>query len=93
MTTKVDPRVKATNILRRDFEQYCSTVLKIKTKSAKLVPFVWNRAQKKFAVYLMHCLRNGIPIRCIILKARQLGFSTLIAAFFYWLSSMNPHRG
>lgn len=68
-------------------------MLKIKTKAGKLVAFEWNRAQRKFAAFLIHCLVNGIPIRCIILKARQLGFSTLIAAFFYWLSSMNPHRG
>jgi len=93
VSKKVDPRIKGILILRRDFEQYCARALKIKTKAGKLVPLVWNRAQRKFANFLLYCLTNGIPIRCIILKARQLGFSTLIAAFLYWLVSMNPHRG
>jgi hypothetical protein len=86
-------RTRAINILRKDFELYSAKCLRIKTKAAKIVPLVFNRAQRKFVAFLLHCLVAGIPIRCIILKARQLGFSTIIAAFFYWVVSMNPNRG
>lgn len=94
MDESVKPsREAALDQLRRNFELYCRTVLKIKTKAGRLIPFVWNRAQKHFARYLIRKLVAGEPIRCIILKARQLGFSTLISAFFYWIESMNPYRG
>lgn len=54
----------------RDPELFARTFLKILDKSKNLVPFKWNRAQRHF-----HAHRTG---RDLILKARQLGFSTLI---------------
>jgi hypothetical protein len=51
-------------------EQFSSTFLKILNKDKKLVPFRWNKAQRDF-----HSKRTG---RDLILKARQLGFTTYI---------------
>jgi hypothetical protein len=51
-------------------ELFSSTFLKILDKEKKLVPFRWNKAQRDF-----HFKRTG---RDLILKARQLGFSTYI---------------
>lgn len=51
-------------------EHFAKLFLKIQDKSKRLVPFVWNRAQRHF-----HENRTG---RDIILKARQLGFSTYV---------------
>lgn len=53
-----------------DPQFFAARFLKILDKEKKLLPFVWNRAQKHF-----HQRRTG---RDLILKARQLGFSTYI---------------
>lgn len=49
---------------------FASAFLKIQDKQKKLTPFKWNKAQAHF-----HANRTG---RDLILKARQLGFSTYI---------------
>jgi hypothetical protein len=49
---------------------FASKFLKILDKEKRLVPFRWNRAQAHF-----HANRTG---RDLILKARQLGFSTYV---------------
>jgi hypothetical protein len=49
---------------------FASTFLRILDKEKRLVPFRWNRAQAHF-----HANRTG---RDLILKARQLGFSTYV---------------
>lgn len=49
---------------------FAGLFLKIQDKQNKLVPFRWNRAQAHF-----HANRTG---RDLILKARQLGFSTYV---------------
>jgi hypothetical protein len=51
-------------------ESFAQYFLKILNKDKKLVPFRWNRAQRDF-----HSKRTG---RDLILKARQLGFSTYV---------------
>ena len=51
-------------------EVFSSTFLKILDKQKKLIPFNWNKAQQHF-----HANRTG---RDLVLKARQLGFSTYI---------------
>jgi len=56
----------------RDPEYFACHILKIRDKSKELVPLQWNRAQRDF-----HQNRTG---RDIILKARQLGFSTYVQA-------------
>jgi hypothetical protein len=58
-----------------DPELFARTFLKILSKSKDLVPFQWNRAQQHF-----HAHRTG---RDLILKARQLGFSTYIQGEMY----------
>lgn len=63
-------------------ESFC----KIKTKDRKFVPFVLNEAQKDLfnALYFEHVSR------VIILKARQIGFSTAVCGFLYHDTIMNP---
>lgn len=51
-------------------DDFAWVFLKILNKQKRLIPFQWNRAQAHF-----HANRTG---RDLILKARQLGFSTLI---------------
>lgn len=55
-----------------DPELFAEAFIRILTKQKDLVPFVWNRAQKDF-----HAHRTG---RDLILKSRQLGFTTYVQA-------------
>lgn len=68
---------------RRDFDTYARECLKIKTKSGRIVPFQLNRAQKYIFRKLEEQLKETGRVRAIILKARQLGCSTMIAGRFY----------
>ena len=56
---------------------YIENCLKIKTKSGTVVPFRLNDAQRKLYAVAKRQQDAGKPVRLIILKARQLGFSTL----------------
>lgn len=58
------------NQIANDPAEFARVFLKIQDKQKILVPFKWNKAQRHF-----HANRTG---RDLILKARQLGFSTLI---------------
>lgn len=68
----------------RDPKFYLENFTKIKTKEGGLVPFRLNEAQKD----LFNNLRNNR--RIMILKCRQLGFSTAVTGYFYHSTIMNP---
>ena len=69
--------------LRDDFEFFARNVLRIRTKSGEIKPFVLNRAQRYVHQRLEAQRRKG-KVRAIILKGRQLGASTYIQGRFYW---------
>jgi hypothetical protein len=62
---------------------YIPLFLKIRTKNAELVPFKLKPAQEKLLESVERDKRNNKPIRYIILKARQLGFSTMVEALIF----------
>lgn len=74
-----------------DFEFFCKHELQIKTKAGKIVPFVLNTPQKRFAKILLRHWKDGKPMRFIVLKARQWGCSTLVAAFVMWICLQNDN--
>ena len=49
------------------------------------VPFKLNRGQRKYLTYLLDDFFAMIPIRIILLKARQWGGSTLTQIFMMWI--------
>ena len=63
---------------------YLENLCKIKGKTPGLIPFVLNEAQKD----LFNTLRKAR--RVIILKARQIGFSTAAIGYLYWKTIMTP---
>ncbi len=77
---------KDTELLERmkDPKFYLENFCKIKGKTPGLVPFILNEAQKD----IFNTLRKSS--RVIILKARQIGFSTAITGFFYHKTIMTP---
>lgn len=62
---------------------YIESCLKIKTKSGMVVPFRLNDAQRKLYAVAKRQQDAGKPVRLIILKARQLGFSTLTEGLIF----------
>jgi hypothetical protein len=63
------------NILNPRF--YLPRFLKIRTKTADLVPFSINEAQDIVLKVIEDLKAKGKPVRLIVLKARQMGISTL----------------
>lgn len=83
----------AIKAIAQDFYIFAERNLVIKEKmTKKLVPFasVINWEQQQVIERVVDDLKHGRPIRYIILKARQMGISTLIEALCYWWTS--THR-
>lgn len=59
---------------------YIPNFLKIRNKDAELVNFIPNKPQKKLRDTIEKLRAEGRPVRIIILKARQMGFSTYTEA-------------
>jgi hypothetical protein len=68
----------------KDPKFYLENFCQIKTKQRGIAPFILNEAQKD----LYNTLRKHN--RVIILKARQIGFSTAVTGFFYHNTIMTP---
>lgn len=66
---------------------YIERFLKIRTKDGQLVPLILNPPQRKLYEAVKKQWRQGKPIRIIILKARQMGFSTLVEAIIFFLTA------
>jgi hypothetical protein len=70
--------------LRDDFSYYAPRSLKIRTKTAEIIPFTPNRAQLYLKELIDRQLATTGRVRIIIPKARQLGLSTFVGAWMYW---------
>jgi len=68
---------------KADFRYFCTKYLWIVTKKAKRIPLIPNHAQR---IVLDDLMRHNW---LYFLKARQLGASTLIAAWFFWRCFLN----
>ena len=71
---------------KKDFIYFAEKYLRILDKDEKLSPLVFNTAQSR----LHRKLEEGEGF-IKILKARQLGSSTYIAARFFWEALFNPN--
>lgn len=70
---------------------YIEHILKIQDKRNNLVPLIFNQAQQKLYAEYQRQKSLGMPIRIIILKARQMGFSTAVSALFYQSSATHEN--
>lgn len=68
---------------------FIENMLYIVDKKNKLVKFKLNQEQSKMLDHIQFCLDNDLPIRMIVLKARQIGSTTFFTALGFWLASMN----
>jgi hypothetical protein len=62
---------------------YAERFLKIRDKRGKLINLKFKPAQAKLYEIIKREHDAGKPVRIVILKARQLGFSTVIEALFF----------
>lgn len=92
--SELDPEEQARQAIRviaREFDIYRERNLMIKDKlTSRVVPFELNWAQQLLVDRVIDDLEHGRPIRYIILKARQMGLSTVIEALCYWWTT--THR-
>lgn len=63
--------------------KYIENFLKIRNKKGKIIPLTVNSSQMKLYNIRKECFEKQIPCRVIILKARQLGFSTMTEALIF----------
>ena len=70
---------------QQDFNYFCTRYLKIVTKDSKLKPLKLNDAQKD----IINSFSENPHL--MLLKARQLGSTTGIAAYFFWDALFTPH--
>ena len=66
---------------------YIQTFLKIIDKKGHTVPLILNEPQKRLYEIIKEQWNQGKPVRIIILKARQMGFSTLTGAIIFWMAA------
>jgi hypothetical protein len=72
---------------RKFIENFCY----ITTKDGKFELFKINEPQDKLMKLIEKHLAEKRPIRIRVLKARQMGFSTLISAIGFWWAAMNEN--
>jgi len=69
-----------------DFEFWAFTTVKIQDKESKLeIPFRLNRPQRRVLSRFEKMRIERVPIRAIILKARQWGGSTFVQIYMAWI--------
>lgn len=69
--------------LRNNPKWYIESFLKIRAKSAEIVPFKLNQAQLSVMRLINKHKKEGRPLRYIVLKARQMGLSTLFEGLIF----------
>lgn len=77
---------------RKDFPYYAANLLHISTKDRQVRLFsTWWPSQKRIWQNILDKLQSNQPIRLIILKARQMGASTLAEAMLFWQVHTKPN--
>ena len=74
-----------------NFRLFAPKFLKIKTKKGQIVPFKFNSAQLHILEIIERLEAEGKPLRLIILKARQMGISTLMQAYIFHKLLITPN--
>ena len=79
---------------KADFPAFAAEVLKIRTKSGKLIPFKLKKAQLHvWEEHIKPAFLANLSLLIYLLKGRQIGFSTLTQAVQYWRMSLWPYLG
>lgn len=85
---ELEAKLRSLAALKADYPLYAAKCLKIKAKSGKKEPFVFNKAQHFIHAKLEEQLATTGMVRALVLKGRQQGASTYIGGRFYHKSSL-----
>lgn len=77
---------------RADLPLFARECLRILDKHGRLVPLVFNDAQKRFHEAVERQREETGMVRMVALKGRRQGISTYVAARFYWKASLTFGR-
>lgn len=80
------------NVWRQDYSLYASEDLYIINKDTELVNLNFNRMQRRVWMLFKKLMMEGKPIRILCIKDRQIGFTTFVAGFFYWLCTLYANK-
>jgi hypothetical protein len=86
------PPNKELSRFKRDLSFYCNACLRIRTKRAKLEYLSFNHAQSVVHKRIAAQYKKHGYVRAIVLKARQEGVSTYVAARFFRRLTMAPYQ-
>lgn len=76
--------------MRYDFEYWCWKCVTVKDKSGAMdIRLRLNRPQRLVLERLERQRESGCPIRAIMLKARQMGGSTLVQTYMAWIQLLH----
>ena len=64
-------------------KKYIETYLKIRDKSGNVIALILNAPQMKLYNVIKQQKQEGKPVRIVILKARQMGFSTVVEGILF----------
>jgi len=78
--------------LRNDRKWYIEKFLKIRDKRAQIIPFKLNTAQNIVNDLIRRDEEAGKPKRYIVLKARQMGLSTLFEGIIFHDTTTNENK-
>lgn len=78
-----DEQIEKLGRLITDGRAFIENVLHIQNKEGQLVPFHFNSAQERLLDEIERQKKLEQPVRIIILKARQMGFSTAVSGVYY----------
>lgn len=90
---RLAPTASAWDKARAEFDFFCRDALEIVYRPGLnedyplggYGAFKVNEHQLKFIAVLIDMWLSGVPVRIILLKARQLGMTTILLAFWAWL--------
>jgi len=90
IATATDPKLNQEIArYRLDFPAFATDLLWIVDKDGQLVPLRLNRPQLLlWERFLLPSLERDEPVRVVVLKARQMGFTTMIQALAYQRTSL-----
>lgn len=74
------------------FEHFCRDCLIIITKQGERKPFILNSTQRLILARIRNLIASNVPPRLVVLKARQVGVSTLTEALLFWDCLMRGDR-
>lgn len=71
--------------------KYIEEYVRIRNKNSKIIPLRFNEPQLKYYNTIKELKKQGKPVRIIILKARQMGFSTATEGIFFKETVTKPN--